>query len=109
MMPPDEAQAQVFRFSYRIALDGHSIWHQLSQKGEDLLRIFRRITVTYQVGFMKLISKMLYSFTFTLKMLDKPLVLIGVWLGGLIVKRVRYIPFKVSQPAYLSEGSECSL
>lgn len=96
MMPPDGAQARIFRFEYRIALDRNSIWHQLSEKGEDLLRIFHRMAWMYQVRFRKLISDMLDSFNFDLKLLEKPLIFIGHGLGGLIIKRVRYHPKRFS-------------
>ncbi|GES60666.1 tetratricopeptide repeat-domain-containing protein [Aspergillus terreus] len=55
MMPPDEAQAQFFRFDYRILTKGHSIWRQLSELGEKFLRIFRQEAGTYQLMEMPLI------------------------------------------------------
>ncbi|RSL46146.1 hypothetical protein CEP53_010433 [Fusarium sp. AF-6] len=75
VMPLDGIHAQVLHFHYEIVMTGHSIWRQLSDKGEDLLRIFDRKNI---LTFIPLSS---------FKLLDKPLVLIGHGLGGLIVKR----------------------
>lgn len=51
MLAPHRTQAQIFRFEYRIDMTGYSIWRQLSQKGEDLLNIFRRKGGIFQVFF----------------------------------------------------------
>ncbi|KAJ8133596.1 hypothetical protein O1611_g23 [Lasiodiplodia mahajangana] len=68
MMPPDGTQAQIARFEYRISMTGCSIWRQLSEKGEDLLRIFRHTAGTHQI-------------------LERPIILVGYGFGGFIIKR----------------------
>ncbi|RSM15769.1 hypothetical protein CDV31_004870 [Fusarium ambrosium] len=82
MMPLDGIQAQVFHFHYEIAVPGRSIWRQLSDKGEDLLRIFGRNTGGYQL-------------------LDKPVILIGHGLGGLIIKQALRV---LSDPIFRPHG-----
>ena len=50
MMPQDGATVQTLRFHYRIDCNSTtSVWRQLSEKGEDLLKILHRDASKYEV------------------------------------------------------------
>ena len=49
IMPQDGTSAQIFRLEYHIAPNGPSIWRQLNERGDDLLRILGQDSVRYQV------------------------------------------------------------
>jgi hypothetical protein len=50
ILRPQQAQAQIIRFSYQITMKGPSVWHQLRQRAQDLVDVFRHKTELHKVG-----------------------------------------------------------